>query len=41
MVVFLGSQPLLWGLELLRMEGKDSISWPCFWIRSVGVGECL
>ena len=39
MVVFLGSQPLLWGLELLHMEGKDSISWPCFWIRSVRVGR--
>lgn len=41
MVVLLGSQPLPWGLELLLTEGRDSILWSCFWMRSVGVGECL
>lgn len=41
MVVFLGSQPVLWGLELLHVEGRGSIPWPCFWIRSIGVREGL
>lgn len=40
MVLFLGSQPLLWGLELLLIECRDSILWSCVWIRPV-VGECL
>lgn len=41
MVVLLGSQPLLWGPQLLLVEGRDSVLSSCFWIRSTRVGECL